>query len=332
MQTRPLDPHDEDQMRRFHEILWRAEKEDGRPWNPMWTFRDVQGLFGEETSERRNLALAAYDGEQMVGVGFLMMSKLDNVDTAWVFVAVEPALRGRGIGAVVMDGVVETARAEHRTQLLGGSGIPFEQRETSPVLAWAERQDFKLANTEIQRNLELPVAGALLDEIQAEVDQKVGDYEIRSYVGRLPDDLLPSFAELANLFLLEAPMGDVDVEAGASTPETVREMYDLNEKMGRTMYSTVAVLDGRVVAHSDIGVAEGDDEAHQWGTLVHPDHRGHRLGAATKVANLRRLQERQPEVKRVVTTNAETNAWMVAINDRLGFVPVAVVPTLKRLL
>ncbi|HET6652052.1 MAG TPA: GNAT family N-acetyltransferase [Nocardioides sp.] len=332
MQTRPLDPHDEDQMRRFYEILWRAEKEDGRPWNPMWTFRDVQGLFGEETSERRNLALAAYDGEQMVGVGFLMMSKLDNVDTAWVFVAVEPALRGRGIGAVVMDGVVETARAEHRTQLLGGSGIPFEQRETSPVLAWAERQDFKLANTEIQRNLELPVAGALLDEIQAEVDQKVGDYEIRSYVGRLPDDLLPSFAELANLFLLEAPMGDVDVEAGASTPETVREMYDLNEKMGRTMYSTVAVLDGRVVAHSDIGVAEGDDEAHQWGTLVHPDHRGHRLGAATKVANLRRLQERQPEVKRVVTTNAETNAWMVAINDRLGFVPVAVVPTLKRLL
>ena len=38
----------------------------------------------------------------------------------------------------------------------------------------------------------------------------------------------------------------------------------------------------------------------------------------------------RPGTRRVITTNAETNAWMVAINDRLGFVPVAVVPTLKR--
>lgn len=332
MQTRALDPHDDGQMRRFHEILWRAEKEDGRPWNPMWTYRDLLGMIRKETSERRNLGVTTWDGDRMVGAGLVMMSKLDNLDTAWVFAAVEPELRGRGIGAQVVEGIVETARAEGRTQLLGGAGIPFEERESSPILAWAERMGFSLANMEIQRNLELPVPPELLDEVQAEAEAKRGDYEIRSYVGRLPDELLPSFCELANIFVLEAPMGDVDVEAGASTPETVREQYDLNDEMGRTMYSTVAVLDGRVVAHSDLGVAEGDDEAHQWGTLVHPDHRGHRLGAATKVANLRMLQSGEPHVKRIITTNAETNAWMVAINDRLGFVPVAVAPTLKRLL
>ena len=53
-------------------------------------------------------------------------------------------------------------------------------------------------------------------------------------------------------------------------------------------------------------------------------------GSALKVANLRNLQDAQPGIRRVVTTNAETNAWMVAINDRLGFVPVAVAPTFKR--
>ena len=57
---------------------------------------------------------------------------------------------------------------------------------------------------------------------------------------------------------------------------------------------------------------------------------GHRLGAAVKVANLRNLMQHDPATKRIVTTNAETNAWMVAINERLGFVPVAVVPTFKR--
>jgi GNAT superfamily N-acetyltransferase len=330
MQTRPLDPHDDEQMRRFHEIMWRAEKEDGRPWNPMWTLRDAQGMFREETSERRNLGVTVWEQDRMVGVGFLMMSKLDNLDTAWVFAAVEPELRGRGIGAVVMDGIVETARAEGRTQLLGGAGIPFEERESSPILAWAERRGFTVANTEIQRDLALPVAPELLDEIQAEVDAKLGDYEIRSYVGRLPDELLPSYCDLDNIFMLEAPMGDVDVEAGAATPETMREQYEVNEKTGRTIYSTVAVLDGRVVANSDLAVAADDDEAHQWGTLVHPDHRGHRLGAAVKVANLRNLMQHDSATKRIVTTNAETNAWMVAINDRLGFVPIAVVPTLKR--
>lgn len=330
METRPLDPHDGAQMKRFHEITWRAEKEDGRPWNPMWTFEEMAGLFREPTSDQRCEGVAAYDETGMVGIGFLMLSLLDNLDTAFAFVAVEPELRGRGIGAVLMDGLVELADREGRTQLLGGAGIPFEARETSPIIAWAQRQGFSVANLEIQRNLELPVDPALLESIAAAAAEKHADYEVRSYVGPLPDELLESWCELANMFLLEAPMGDVDVEAGATTPEAARERARVNERIGRTVYSSVALSDGKVVAHTDIGVSRDADEAHQWGTIVHPDHRGHRLGAAVKVANLRTLSARQPEVPRVVTTNAETNAWMVAINDELGFRPVAVAPVFKR--
>jgi GNAT superfamily N-acetyltransferase len=330
MQTRPLDPTDEAQLRRFHEILWRAEKEDGRPWNPMWNYDEMAAIFREPTSERRVAGVAAWDGDTMLGAGFAMLGLLDNTETAWIFVAVEPDRRGRGIGAVVLDGLLEVARAEGRTQLIAGAGIPFEERESSPILRWATQQGFTLANTEIQRNLELPVDAALLDTIAAEAQEKHGDYEILSFVGPLPDELLPSWCELSNTFMLEAPMGDVDVEAGATTPETVREKDRVSEKLGRTVYSAVAVKDGKVVAHSDIGVSRDDEEAHQWGTLVSRDHRGHRLGAAVKVANLRALQARQPEVLRVVTTNAETNEWMVAINERLGFRPVAVVPVFKR--
>jgi GNAT superfamily N-acetyltransferase len=331
MQIRRLDPRDDGQMRRFHEILWRAEKEDGRPWNPMWSFEEACGIFREPRSDRRTVGVAVHDAtSRMVGAGFAMLSLLDNTDTAWIFAAVEPELRGRGIGAVVMEGLLEVADEEGRTQLLGGAGIPFEERESSPVLRWAEQQGFTVANTEIQRNLELPVAAHLLDEIAAEAAARQDGYEIRSFVRPIPDELLPSWCELANTFLLEAPMGDVEVEPEATTPVSVRELDAINEKIGRTVYSTVALKDGVVVAHTDIGVPREADEAHQWGTLVSRDHRGHRLGAAVKVANLRALQAGHPDVPRVVTTNAETNAWMVAINDRLGFRPVAVVPTLKR--
>ena len=33
MQVRPLDLHDDAQMRTFYDVSWRAEMDDGRPWN-----------------------------------------------------------------------------------------------------------------------------------------------------------------------------------------------------------------------------------------------------------------------------------------------------------
>ncbi len=330
METRVLDTADDAAVKRFHQILWRAEKEDGRPWNPMWTPDEFATMVRTPVKERRMACVAAYDGDEMVGAGFHMFSDLDNLDTAWSFVAVEPEKRGRGIGEVVLDALIEVARTEGRTQLLGGAGVPFEERDSSPIVDWAKRHGFSIANMEIQRNLELPVAADLLDEIEREVREKAEGYQIRTSVGPLPDDVLASYADLSNLFMLEAPMGDIDVEAGKSTPESIREHDETIVAMGRTRYSALALKDGVVVAHSDLGTSRGDEEAHQWGTLVHPDPRGHRLGAAVKVANLRNLMQHDRATKRIVTTNAETNAWMVAINERLGFVPVAVVPTFKR--
>jgi len=61
------------------------------------------------------------------------------------------------------------------------------------------------------------------------------------------------------------------------------------------------------------------ERAYQWGTLVSPAHRGHRLGLAIKVANLRLLQRTHPQITTVVTYNADVNAHMVAVNERLGY-------------
>ena len=54
-------------------------------------------------------------------------------------------------------------------------------------------------------------------------------------------------------------------------------------------------------------------------TLVHPEHRGHRLGLAVKLANLEALAHEAPLVRRIVTGNARVNAPMIAVNDLMGF-------------
>ena len=86
-----------------------------------------------------------------------------------------------------------------------------------------------------------------------------------------------------------------------------------------------AALDaeGTVVAYSNFGVnTEGSPRAYQWGTLVRTAHRGHRLGLAVKVANLRQLQQARPDLGQVVTWNAEVNTHMIGVNEEMGFVPV----------
>jgi GNAT superfamily N-acetyltransferase len=333
VRTEVIDPHEDSVFRRFHEIMWRAEKEDGRPWNPMWTREEMAGIFREPTAQRRYLGLAAYDDAgQMVGAGFLSLSLLDNLDTAWAFVAVEPALRGRGYGAVVLDALVEAARADGRRQLLAGTGISFEERDTSPLFTWAGSLGFTVANTEVQRNLELPVPESVLAGLEAEIAGHTTGYDVVGFSGPLPEELLASWCELENMFLLEAPMGEIDVEGGRTTPADVRAREAVDQRIGRRVYSALAVRDGRVAAHTELSVTGDSDEAFQWSTLVHPDDRGHRLGLAVKIANIRALQTGDPKVRRISTTNAETNAWMVAVNDRLGFEPVAVAPTFRRVI
>ena len=53
------------------------------------------------------------------------------------------------------------------------------------------------------------------------------------------------------------------------------------------------------------------------------EHRGHRLGVAVKVANLRLLQGERPDITRLTTYNAEVNEHMIGVNEVMGFRPVA---------
>ena len=114
------------------------------------------------------------------------------------------------------------------------------------------------------------------------------------------------------------------------TPELFREHMARNVRIGRQVFHAVALLDGEAVAQTDVAVQPQGTTAVQWGTYVSRDHRGHRLGAAVKVANLRALQAARPDVTRIDTGNADTNAFMVSINERLGFEVVAVSPSFVR--
>ncbi|QIG41782.1 PE-PGRS family protein [Nocardioides anomalus] len=267
-------------------------------------------------------------GDRVVATGWLQGSKLDNLDLADVLVCCPPQDRGRGHAAELLSHVEGQARARGRSRLVGevtwpsawgGAGAGSED------LAWARRQGFALGLVDVQRRLALPVAEAHLDALAAEAAPHHAAYSLRSFTGPVPGDLVEQWAALAATLMTEAPMGDIEREAEHPGVDALRAGEALLAAQGRVKVSTGALsADGELVAYTDIAVTVHESErAYQWGTLVSPAHRGHRLGLAVKVANLRLLQESHPQLTTVVTYNADVNAPMVAVNGHLGFRPVA---------
>jgi GNAT superfamily N-acetyltransferase len=257
---------------------------------------------------------------------------LDNLDKMYAHLVVDPEARGRGIGAALDDGLAELAASEQRTTIVGVAFVPPDRREDHPHRVFAESRGYSLANVEITRVLELPTPVGLLDRLDAEAAPHFADYRVEMIEGPIPDSLVESYCHLLGLLATEAPTGDLEFEPEVFPVESLRLREKLLAEQGRTVFTTLAIDDrGEAVAHSSLAVSPEDpDNVTQWATLVRSDHRGHRLGMAVKVPNLRAVEARFPDRKRVWTQNSEVNDRMVSINEKLGFRPYEVVLDFQR--
>jgi predicted GNAT family N-acyltransferase len=159
-------------------------------------------------------------------------------------------------------------------------------------------------------------------ELQREAGLLAGGYDLVQWIGPAPEDALDDLGRLQVLLSTDAPLEDLRWEAEVWDPDRVREQEQDDADKGRTSVATVArhTATGRIVAYTDILVSVHRPElGHQGTTIVEQKHRGHRLGMLAKAANIRQLHASRPQVRRVVTWNAEVNAHMVSINEALGF-------------
>ena len=321
----PLD--DEAGIRTWHRAA-RATHDHDRPEAPFWHEDEaVHLLRDDDPAERFHVFVAEDSGGTVTGRGIAFVPLVDNLDKLYFELDVVPEQRRAGVGATLVEHVAGIAAAEGRTVLLGQAHLPVDHDADDPVRRFAQRHGFALANTEVRRTLRLPVPDATIQGWVDEAARHHDGYEILTYEDDVPAPLHPSFVELRNQLAVDAPTGDIDFEAGGLTVEMHEEQSRRMQETGRRLLVTVAVKDGAAVAHSTLSVPPGDTElphVNQWGTYVHRDHRGHRLGLAVKAANLRALQATFPERTLLSTTNSPANGPMLAINELMGFRPVDV--------
>jgi GNAT superfamily N-acetyltransferase len=277
--------------------------------------RELQSPGGSRSGTHRAVVV---DGG-VVGALRVFQPLTDNLTVAFIDLAVHPAHRRRGIGSALLDEGIRLARERGRRHLITEVDEP---RPDTAGRMFARRHGWTCDLLETRRDLVLPVDEQRLSRLETEARTAGRGYAVVTWRDRTPEHLLDDRALLQQRMTTDAPHGDLPVEEERWNGERIREYERLHLDRGRTTLSAGAVKDGRLVAFTDLQVPLADPRrASQGGTLVLPEHRGHRLGALVKAAVLRELAARMPEVRRISTCNSESNAPMVAVNEALGFRP-----------
>jgi GNAT superfamily N-acetyltransferase len=306
---------------------YAASQRHQRPYAFPWQLDEIRADLRVDVRRRVYRAFAGLVDDVVVSAGQIGMRMLDNVDTATVAIDTPPDRRRQGHGTAMLDHLVGIARGSGRHRLFAEVSYPYEASADGrgePGVEFLTRQGFAFALGDVHRVLDLPVDASVLDALATEASGHHRGYRLEAWSGPVPEERLASYVALDAMVATEAPTGALELEPQSDSVDAHREMEALLAEQGRTVHSAVALDEtDRVVAYTAVGVPSLEPgRCYQWGTLVDPTHRGHRLGLAVKVANLRHLRAAVPSLRSMTTFNAEVNAHMVAINEQLGFRPV----------
>lgn len=254
------------------------------------------------------------DGE-LAGAALLFLPTEDNAHTVELEGSVSPSFRRRGIGRALFEHTRERARALSRTLILvnvlaPAPGSPLVRDRAGE--AFCAAMDMEVALVDTRSELTVTPLDGPVDEsdLVRWADGVAGDP---------PTEWLPELARLMTRLDADAPSGDLDVTPEVWTPERLLAATAVSRETGTTTIHT-ALRDGdRLIGWTFIELT-GGTHAEQGITVVLPEHRGAGLGMRLKRANLAFALSVWPSLATITTYNAETNAAMLAVNRRLGYV------------
>jgi mycothiol synthase len=244
----------------------------------------------------------------------------DNRHLGEARIDVLPEFRRSGIGTALLSRIVEAARTEGRRLLIGMTwdGAPDGE-------AFALRLGCQSAMSGHVIQLELgELDRGLLQRWQDDRLQRAGDLKLEFWDGPpYPEDQIETVVAMheANNLM---PFGDLDVEDFHVGPEQVRQRDQSLLAQGIRRW-TMVVRDPEnqeFAGYTEVfWNPHKPDVIEQGGTAVLPAYQNRGIGRWLKAAMLEKVLRDRPEVTRVQTGNADSNAPMLHINLELGFKP-----------
>jgi GNAT superfamily N-acetyltransferase len=318
MEIRELDVADDAALRRFWEI-GKAADNASRPYDFYVPWETALATYRSGRPGFRDALLAAFEGGAMVGRAFIRLPELDNRHLAFADFHVDPPHQRRGIGRALVADVEERVRTEGRASVLTEAYSPVD--EDGPALLFAKAMGYTPAIEDGMKIVDLVETEPTWEALEAETGPRIAGYRLVHWRDRVPPEHVAGYCRLNEAFNDLAPSGELDLEAEAWDEDRVRSNEESGLAGGRHVVA-VAALDphGSMAGLTEVVVNEHNaGRGFQSGTLVLPEHRGHALGLAMKIANHRAVRRLYPECRVLVTGNAGVNVAMNAVNDRLGY-------------
>jgi GNAT superfamily N-acetyltransferase len=295
-------------------------------WRPQeWRARAL------DTSAPVHHELYSYgDPTNPVAISALEVSRDDNLDWIRGELWVDPTRRREGHGSRAL------AHLEARSRKLGRHALLFwvmegiHERGSGANRAFAPRHGYSVVEESVERELDWPPPTGELERRRSEFAPNARDYEIFSWRGAAPEELLTGRAHLSAMMPVEVPDAGYGVEEEHWDEARVRHHEQQTDEMGRDLLVAVARhrASGELVGYSELTVSrEAPATAYQWDTLVVRAHRGHRLGALMKIATMQELERGGYPTRRIMTSNNSLNTAMIAVNEALGFYPTGGIVT-----
>ena len=315
-----VDVQDETQLREWYDV-WRG----AQPHRPSDLIPSWESARVPLRTPRTDFEIALFgvrDAGVLVGAAMLNLPMEDNPTVAYAEVMTHPDHRRRGVGTALLAELERRARAAGRDRLLAESYVPAgEDDAAGGGPAFAAARGYVVANREGMKAVELDEAEGRWPPLETEVEAALGDYRVATWRDACPDEYVESFGRAVSRVMSLIPQGDLDLEDRDWTAERIRAAEKQRVEIGLATIESAAVApDGTVVGLTGVRANLADPRVARIGvTMVLPEHRGHRLGLATKLASHRALREQVPSCHLVVTSNAEVNTHMNAINEAMGY-------------
>jgi GNAT superfamily N-acetyltransferase len=237
---------------------------------------------------------------------------MHNPTTTFCEVLVHPERRRQGLGAALLERVVERCR-ELGVETLRGEHMTAEGTAFCAHVGAVDEQRL------VRSVLDLPAA-----ELG---EPRVPDgFRLVNWLARVPDEHVDAYAR-ARVAMDDAPAPEgMDYPTwGVAEVRASEESLRLRE---REMRLTVAMDDaGEIGSFTELRHSAGSVLGFTDDTGTVAAHRGKGLARAVKLESLRWLRDDHPEIEVVTTRNAEENAVMRGLNESVGFRPTVVETT-----
>jgi len=259
------------------------------------------------------------DKAQMIGFGQVsfVLEKAPNYEEnkhiASCAVRVARGYRNRGLGAQLLQAIVGQALNKNVTLL---------QTNTSHEAGHAFCKHFggEAAIEGAENRLQLAdVDWDMIEAWQQEGPKRAPGVRVEDFES-VPEASIAPYTELYTETMNQQPMGELENKM-ITTPQSRRVQEQEMKKKGITWLTKVTrEKSGAISGLTEVLHAE--EEPHkvfQQLTGVGEAFRGRGLGKWLKADMLLHVRDRYPEVRCIVTGNADVNAPMLSINTRMGF-------------